>query len=764
MALRTYYEILGVSHDAVEGEIRRGYRRAVQEHHPDHNPSGAKSQKRIRELNAARETLLNSELREKYDAKLRRGGLIPPENSADPDPAKAKDQADSDELDFPESDGFSDAESVADGFASQSFEPELESTTAAWNTSSSKNNRHKYSGKKRKQRFQLLVTLVMIPAGGIAGIAVAVLLLWVGFRLDPLGLIQVDGTPVASKSVDPIPSTNPLSRGSSAANTFGGPLNLNQSKPRAPKKKEVASPKDGNVLGDPLNLNQTAPVSDGRPPTEEEMQNFLNSLDKKTKKTSSGTQGSDSPTIEPNPKEPTAPVKTVNFSLLDRFAALPKLPRGWKIEESRSVTIDKYGQGATVELPVPELANTTTYSVTVDLQLDGRITGRPRFHIFLPTGNGGQVLLDFEFIKTMWSFRVYSRTPEKSTLEGVRSYRPAFGTRQIKMQIAPDETRVWLGAEIVALFKTPSPASSPSNAKPTVSLDCIPGSVMKFRVRRFDIELEQNVNQTGSGQPALESRHDQSTELETVNAIGMSFAKLEFPEPPQFGKLASGTAIHSDRDSVWAKMPVELVGLQVTQWKVHQGLADVSVTTPGYVIMATSPRWGGGGEKDGIWEKELTTEKYLLDDGWVRYTSIEEVTDDPENPSLWPVFVKQFEKGEKLKIRTEKYLAPRFFLPPNLSTKLRPKVGVFDLLESLKQEPSLIPNQWQNLPDGFRANVKANHVTLSIPAPQLVNQGSYTLIYNLANVGRRTGKPRMRVNVPYTDQNDIVIHYYYGGY
>ena len=84
MALRTYYEILGVSYDAVEGEIRRGYRRAVQEHHPDQNPSSAKSQKRIRELNAARETLLNSALREKYDAKLRRGGLIPPEPAAEP--------------------------------------------------------------------------------------------------------------------------------------------------------------------------------------------------------------------------------------------------------------------------------------------------------------------------------------------------------------------------------------------------------------------------------------------------------------------------------------------------------------------------------------------------------------------------------------------------------------------------------------------------------------------------------------------------------
>ena len=142
MALRTYYEILGVSHDAVEGEIRRGYRRAVQEHHPDHNPSGAKSKKRIRELNTARETLLNSALREKYDAKLRRAGLIPPENGAEPDLAETQTQSDSEELDISESDESVDAESVAEGFASQSFEPEIESTTAGWNTSSSNNNRH----------------------------------------------------------------------------------------------------------------------------------------------------------------------------------------------------------------------------------------------------------------------------------------------------------------------------------------------------------------------------------------------------------------------------------------------------------------------------------------------------------------------------------------------------------------------------------------------------------------------------------------------
>ena len=61
MAVRTYYEILGVAPDADENEIRRAYRRAMREHHPDQNPDDPKAAKRSRELNAARETLLDPE-------------------------------------------------------------------------------------------------------------------------------------------------------------------------------------------------------------------------------------------------------------------------------------------------------------------------------------------------------------------------------------------------------------------------------------------------------------------------------------------------------------------------------------------------------------------------------------------------------------------------------------------------------------------------------------------------------------------------------
>ncbi|MDG1513591.1 MAG: J domain-containing protein, partial [Mariniblastus sp.] len=75
--IRTYYEILGVPHDADETTLRRSYRRAMQTVHPDRNPGGKRTARRTRHLNAAKETLLDAEKRKRYDAKLRRRGLIP---------------------------------------------------------------------------------------------------------------------------------------------------------------------------------------------------------------------------------------------------------------------------------------------------------------------------------------------------------------------------------------------------------------------------------------------------------------------------------------------------------------------------------------------------------------------------------------------------------------------------------------------------------------------------------------------------------------
>jgi curved DNA-binding protein len=67
MEYRDYYQILGVSRDADEKEIKRAFRRLARQHHPDVNPGDAKAEERFKELNEAYEVLSDPEKRSKYD-------------------------------------------------------------------------------------------------------------------------------------------------------------------------------------------------------------------------------------------------------------------------------------------------------------------------------------------------------------------------------------------------------------------------------------------------------------------------------------------------------------------------------------------------------------------------------------------------------------------------------------------------------------------------------------------------------------------------
>ena len=67
LAKRDYYEVLGVSKDASEAEIKSAYRKKAKECHPDLHPNDKNAEERFKELNEANEVLSDPEKRKRYD-------------------------------------------------------------------------------------------------------------------------------------------------------------------------------------------------------------------------------------------------------------------------------------------------------------------------------------------------------------------------------------------------------------------------------------------------------------------------------------------------------------------------------------------------------------------------------------------------------------------------------------------------------------------------------------------------------------------------
>jgi molecular chaperone DnaJ len=64
---RDYYEVLGVSKNATEAEIKKAYRKLALQFHPDKNPDDKSAEAKFKEAAESYETLSNQEKRQKYD-------------------------------------------------------------------------------------------------------------------------------------------------------------------------------------------------------------------------------------------------------------------------------------------------------------------------------------------------------------------------------------------------------------------------------------------------------------------------------------------------------------------------------------------------------------------------------------------------------------------------------------------------------------------------------------------------------------------------
>jgi curved DNA-binding protein len=67
MASRDYYDILGVSKNASDEELKRAYRKLAMKYHPDRNPNKKEAEERFKEINEAYAVLSDKEKRKQYD-------------------------------------------------------------------------------------------------------------------------------------------------------------------------------------------------------------------------------------------------------------------------------------------------------------------------------------------------------------------------------------------------------------------------------------------------------------------------------------------------------------------------------------------------------------------------------------------------------------------------------------------------------------------------------------------------------------------------
>jgi len=66
-AKKDYYELLGVSRNASEEEIKKAYRKLALQYHPDRNPGDKQSEEKFKEVSEAYQILSDTEKRAKYD-------------------------------------------------------------------------------------------------------------------------------------------------------------------------------------------------------------------------------------------------------------------------------------------------------------------------------------------------------------------------------------------------------------------------------------------------------------------------------------------------------------------------------------------------------------------------------------------------------------------------------------------------------------------------------------------------------------------------
>lgn len=72
---KDFYQVLGVTDSASQGDIKKAYRRLAKQHHPDANPNNPQAAERFKEISEAHSVLSDAEKRKQYDQMRRLGAF-----------------------------------------------------------------------------------------------------------------------------------------------------------------------------------------------------------------------------------------------------------------------------------------------------------------------------------------------------------------------------------------------------------------------------------------------------------------------------------------------------------------------------------------------------------------------------------------------------------------------------------------------------------------------------------------------------------------
>lgn len=118
--------------------------------------------------------------------------------------------------------------------------------------------------------------------------------------------------------------------------------------------------------------------------------------------------------------------------------------------------------------------------------------------------------------------------------------------------------------------------------------------------------------------------------------------------------------VTSTQKEGWARIPDVLTSHQATIFtpsKSTNGVADIEVTADGYLLIACN--WDYQGNQSGDWQKDRWTESQFKSKGWDRLTKNEAGGELVKNDNrVQTLFFKKVKKGEKLRLRCNKYDPP----------------------------------------------------------------------------------------------------------